>query len=114
MPDTLALWSYSADVRVIEIDLQSPVAPRSSEDYVYRAKNRSTVYTAHNIEVSFSGDASEWLVSLDGEVYTSSVNIGDLEPLALSGAIWLRRVTPSDASIGGRGCTLNIVAESWS
>lgn len=111
--DSLALWGFAADYEIVGLNLGS-VPRRSSEDLRFRVKNLSRTYTAHTVVLDFTGAQSwQYLLSLDGVDYRASVNLSDLAPGALTGGIYLRRITPSTAPLGAQTATVRLTADSW-
>jgi hypothetical protein len=107
-PDRLAFWSPTADVKMPPATLDFGDTPRSSSaDKTVRVKNLSGTKTAGNVRVSYDiltdGSPSvpaQFLLSFGGGAFLSQVNVGTLAPGAISGAITVRRVTPSNAALG--------------
>lgn len=90
------------------------VAPSSSADSRLRLDNPDDTYQAESVHVSVSGtDAAQLLLSVDGDEFHSSIQIGDITPGGSSPTFWLRRVTPADAS-GNCVASLVATAGSWS
>lgn len=116
MSDLLALWGVTRDARIVRLDWGT-VPPRSSGDVKIRVKNESTQYTAHDVTVSLedvtAGAAARFLLSLDGNAFTATVNLGDLPATAISAVVWIRRATPSDAATGPTNCQLRVHATAW-
>src|SRR3954447_24146331 len=96
--DTLALWGYTRDLPIAQIDFGT-LPYRSSGDIRVRVKNRSGQYQANGVVVSVedvtADAAGQLLLSLDGVTFTAAVAIGDLPAAAISPVVWLRRVTAS-------------------
>ncbi len=95
----------------------------SSEDRVLRVKNLSYTYTAHEVTIRFTeqgiGDplrsvAAQHYLSLDGETFTATVNVGNLDPQAMSEIVTVRRVTAPDADLGFGDVQLIAEAAAWS
>lgn len=91
------------------------VAPRSSDDTLMRVVNASETYQAEDVAVVLSGpDATQMWLSLDGDVFSAAINVGDIPPSSASIIFTLRRVTPGTAPDGA--CTADLAATptSWS
>jgi hypothetical protein len=91
------------------------VAPASSDDTSLFVFNDSDTYQANDVVVTLDGDDADQLwLSLDGEVFGTTVEVGDIPPNAGSAAFVLRRVTASTTSTGP--CTAELIATpgSWS
>jgi hypothetical protein len=111
----LRLWHPTSDVEVPGSYLDWGDTPRgSSGDKAFRIKNTSTSLTASNVTVQFyasSSDASpssvyQHYVSDDGLAFRGLIKIPSIGPGQLAGPYYVRRVTPSNASL-----TLPLVVE---
>lgn len=90
------------------------VASKSSEDFLLRVVNKSDAFQAKDVEITVGGaDALQLWLSTDGESYGPSINVGTVAPGATSPVFWLRRVTPSDASVGEFDATLTAAPAGW-
>lgn len=90
-------------------------APGSSDDIQLRVLNTSELYQAEDVTVTVSGaDSGELWLSLDGDVFTASIAVGDIPPGAACALFYLRRVTASTAGFGSRTAQLSAVPASWS
>jgi hypothetical protein len=108
----LQLWDPAADEPAVGSLLDWGDAPRdSAADKRFRVKNCDATQTALGVVVhagispvddAGSGPSvlSQLLVSRDGVRYGPQLVLGDLAPNSVSGQVWLRRVTPSDAALG--------------
>lgn len=82
-----------------------------------KIQNFSSTLTAENIEVSLqsgypSGAISSLALSLDGSTWSSTVNIGDLAPGAISVEIQVR-VDPADGVFGQKFARIQADPEAW-
>lgn len=111
--DALALWGYSRDAEILVVDFGT-VPRRSSDELQVRVKNLSTSYTATDVVVSIVG-ALDWhyYLSLDDDVFTATVELGDLAPGDLSDGITVRRVTPTTAPLGEHTVDIRATPASW-
>ncbi len=119
---TLQFWHPSLDEAVPTTWFAWGTVPRgTSDDIAFRISNSDTVYNAVAVVVSIvdpgsAGNpnaASQHYLSLDGNVFTASVTL-DVAAGTLTPLIWLRRVTPSTATIGGPyPFQLRVTATSW-
>lgn len=113
MADTLAAWSPTSNLQLTTLDFGSSPAG-SSADLTFRVRNMSTLYTAQGVTVGLTGtDATQCYVSADGLTFIATVTLGDLLPSAVSGLLYLRRVTPTGSSTGAKTCNLHLQAASW-
>lgn len=111
--DDLSFFGYLDPTQLTTVDLGT-VAPRSSADVQIRVTNLNEDYTATAVAVGVDGPhADQLLLSVDGEVFTQTVALGDLPASASSAPFWLRRVTPSTATAGACTATLTATAQSW-
>lgn len=93
--------------------------PGSSDDFVLRVGNVSSDLQAQDVTVGIDADSTTqgdqlWL-SLDGDVFTASVAIGDIPPGSISAPFFLRRITPSTFDNGGiwpTGCFARVTASA--
>lgn len=111
--DELALWGFAVDAEIGVFSLGA--APRrSSADWRFKVKNLSSTYTAKDVSVHIDGaEAWQLLLSLDGSSWTASADLGDVGANAVTPPIWLRRVTPSTATIGVNTATMRVHADHW-
>src|SRR3954469_9015784 len=90
------------------------VAPRSSDDSGLWLTNGSD-FLAEDVTVTVSGgDSGQLWLSLDGEAFYASINVGDIAPGGSSIPFWLRRVTSSASSTGGRNGSVTATPSAWS
>jgi hypothetical protein len=90
------------------------VAPSSSDDTPLRLLNTSDQFQAEDVTVAATGtDAVQLWLSLDGDSFAASINIGDIPPSGTSDTFWLRRVTPSTSATGGRSAALSATPAAW-
>ncbi len=111
--DTLIFWMYAADGAVDSLTFgNSP--RRSSSDVMFRLRNLSALYTAQDVTVTITGErAHTYYLSLDGDLFTAQIELGDLAPGTYTEGITLRRVTPSDAPLGDEAVKVIATAASW-
>lgn len=116
MGDSLAFWGLSINARVGRINFGS-VPKRSSEDQLFRVKNESAQYTAQAVVISLedvtADTAAQYLLSVDGQSFAATANLGDLHAQALSPTVWLRRATPSTSATGALECKIRAHATAW-
>lgn len=106
--DTLRFYVVETASVMTAFDLGT-VGPASSDDTRVRVQNTSDSYQAEDVTVSVAGtDAVQLWLSLDGDVFTPTVTLGDIAPGANSSTFWLRRVTPSSTAAGT--CTAGLTA----
>lgn len=111
--DRLALWGFAVDAELDTFTLGD--APRrSSADWRFRVRNMSGTYIAKAVTVHLEGDdATQLLLSLDGDTWAASAELGDVNAFSVSGPIWLRLVTPSTADTGASTATVRVHADHW-
>lgn len=111
--DALTLWGFAVDAEIDTFTLGG--APRrSSADWRFKVKNLSSTYTAKDVSVHIDGDeAWQLLLSLDGDSWAATVELGDLFATGVSQPIWLRRVTPSYAVISANTAMMRVHADHW-
>lgn len=106
---TLEFRSYES-VDAITTLQYGHVAPRSSDDTMMRVVNVGDAYQAEDVTLTVTGDdAAQLYLSADGDIFTASINVGDIPPQASSAAFWLRRVTPSTIA-DATSCTATLAA----
>lgn len=111
--ETLVFFSATEATALSAVDLGA-VAPRSSDDTALRVHNTSDLYQAQDVTVTVSGsDADQLWLSLDGDVYTASVDLGDIPPGAGSPVFWLRRVTAHDTPTGACAGQVAAAPAAW-
>lgn len=121
-PNRLEIWDPSVDQKIAAVALDWGNVPRSSsEDRTFRVKNMSASLTANDIVIGFDAltDTSpsvpgQHLLSADGLSFASTEDIASLAPGAISPVFHLRRVTPSNATLGLWVARLNATATTWS
>jgi hypothetical protein len=104
-PNRLALWHPTLDQRVGPAYFDWGNVPRSSSaDLLFRVKNLSASLTANSIRVAMEAATdttpsvpAQHTLSHAGGSFLAQVNIGTLAPGAISSAVTLRRITPSNA-----------------
>ncbi len=113
--DKLAFYKVSVGGKVGSLQLGT-WAGSSSDDIVLRIANDSDLYQAKDVVVSCQDSAAgrELWLSLDGDNYHSSIEVGDIPPGGLSRPFTLRRASPSDAGNGTKQATLTATPGSWS
>lgn len=112
--ESLVFYDYVTTDPITALAL-GVVAPRSSDDTVLRIGNTSDTYQAEDITVSVvsTGDDHQLWLSLDGDVFTASILVGDVPPNSLSGPFWLRRVTASTEPDGDCTAVIAAVPAAW-
>jgi hypothetical protein len=105
-PNRLELWHPTLDEKLPPAFFDWGDVPRSSSaDRSFRVKNLSAVQTARSTRVAMEiltdspapSVVAQHTLSFGGGSFVPQVNIGDLAPGAISPAVTLRRVTPSNA-----------------
>lgn len=87
----------------------------SSGDVTFQVINQSTLYTAASVIVSITGaNSNDLLISLDGQEFAATVELGDMVPGAISPVIYLRRVTPAAQATGLKSAEIQLTTTSWS
>ena len=109
--DTLALWSLEFDQQLTAVDFGSQ-PPGSSNDLPVRVVNLSAQYNAEAVTAALdsTGDGAQLLLSLDGETFTTSLDLGAIPAGAASQALYIRRSTPTAAPTGARTGHLLVTA----
>lgn len=104
--ETLLFFDQDANAGTTALSLGT-VAPHSSDDTQLNVVNGSDLYQAQDVTVTVSGDdAIQLWLSLDGDTFTASINLGDIAPRSASPTFWLRRVTSDDTG----ACTAALTA----
>lgn len=123
MADTLEFWDPQADAKVKDDHFDwKVVAPGSSADKRFRVRNSSAEYTAVGVQVTLEHlgiydpalpVSVQHFLSVNGRLFTASVNVGTLAPRAISAPIILRRVTAPIADEGSGEFQLSAHATDW-
>lgn len=103
----LRFWHPTTDAEVGGAYFDWGDRPRNTTiDRDFRVKNPSTTRTAQSVTLSNEAltdttptNASAHTFSVGGGPFTSSLNIGDLAPGAISPVVTVRRTTPPDAAL---------------
>jgi len=106
-PNTAAGSEPTGDSRATSAHFDWGDVPRSSSaDRKFRVKNEHGTLTANDVTITIEAltDTTpsvpgQFLFSDDGVNFAASLNIGNLAPGALSADLWVRRTTPSNASL---------------
>jgi hypothetical protein len=90
------------------------VAPGSSDDSGVWITNDSD-YRAEDVTVTVSAvnDGDQLWLSLDGDSFSASIDVGDVAPGGASVPFWIRRVTASTDPIGGCSGTVVATPAAW-
>lgn len=120
-PNRLEVWHPTLDQRPAPNYFDFAESPRNSQAVVqFRTKNLSGTQTASGVIVSVETltDATpslvgQFQVSLDGLTYSTSVNVGNLAPGAMSPLIYVRRNLSTTAALGLWSLRLKAAATSW-
>lgn len=107
--DALSFYDVDNVALITTLDL-GEVAPSSSDDITLRVVNISDQHQADDVTVST--DAPGLLLSVDGEVFTASIDVGGIVPKGTSAPFVLRRVTASTEH-GGGSATLTATPAAW-
>lgn len=90
------------------------VAPASSDDTRLRLENTNDTYQAEDVVVSVAGaDAIQLWLSLDGDIFTPTIALGDIAAGASSDTFYLRRVTPGGTADGSCSAELTATPAGW-
>lgn len=120
--DYLQGWRADSDMRLGGATLNFGDVPlSSSSDKQFRIKNQSASHTANNVVISASdlmfypipSPAAQFVFSLDGMTWTSSVTVSAIGPGTVSSVIYVRRVTPANAALTTWSPKLNFVVGGW-
>lgn len=117
--DKLEAWSPTTNTRLDPKTLDFGDVPRSSSsDKSFRVKNLSGSLTAKDVQVSLASTrattppvAEQFVMSTDGMVWVPALTLGNLPPGSISDVIQLRRITPSNASLGPWSIRIDVVAD---
>lgn len=120
-PDRLVLWDDSTNNKLPPADFDWGFVPRSSsEDRLFRVKNNSASLNANNVIVASDiivnttpSVSGQLVYSYGGGPFLAQVNIGSLAPGAISNAVTVRRVTPSNAVLGMWLPRTSATATTW-
>jgi hypothetical protein len=120
-PNRLIFWHPTNNEKMPPQWLDWGDVPRSSSgDVLVRVKNNSGTLAANNVRVSFDilsdgapSVPAQHTASYGGGSFTAQPNIGTLAPGAISGAITIRRITPSNAQYGLFAPRVSAVADTW-
>lgn len=111
--DSLAFYDIRSVAVIADLDV-GDTAPASSDDTMLRVVNTSDLYQANDVTVTVDGaDAVQLWLSTDGDTFTASIDVGDIQPGGSSLTFWLRRVTPSTASTGPCTAQLSASPTAW-
>jgi hypothetical protein len=112
--DALIFYDVSGITTTTSLDLGT-VAPATSDDTQLRVYNSSGFYQAQDVTVTITGpDATQLWLSLDGDVFGGTAEVGDIPPGGYSPIFWLRRINDSFSITGARTATLQATPASWS
>ncbi len=124
LTDVLAFWHPYRDEELSEDYLPwGVVAPGSSADKTVRVRNLSPHYTAAGVVVSVTemglaeptrAVAPQHLLSMDGQRFAATAQVGTIAPGAISGPVTVRRVTAVDADPGDGDFQLLAHPTEWS
>lgn len=96
------------------------IAQGGTAQSTFRVKNRSSLFTATNVEVSFDTffDSTPSLVgqhefSLDGSTWSQTLDVGNVAPLGFSPTITMRATIDPTQPLGLWWGRMNVVTESW-
>ena len=119
--DRLEFWNPSSDVRISPAQFDFGDSPRSSSSTKqFRIKNRSATLTANNVTLSTQvfteaspSVSGQMLFSSDNVTFTSTLNIGSLGPGSISGVLYAKKTTPSNAALSTWAGRYKAEASSW-
>lgn len=111
--DSLVFYTWT-DFEPITATLNlGSIAARSSDDLMLQVVNGSDTYQARDVSVTVSGaDAQQLYLSLDGDDFAASIEVGSIAPGSGCTPFWLRRVTPSTFT-GAATATLSATPTEW-
>lgn len=120
-PDRLRWWQPVTDAEVTGPFFDLGDVPRGNTDIVqFRIKNNSATLTANSIGISAEAltdttptNVGQHQFSTDGVSYSSTINIGNLAPGALSGVLYMRRDTSASAVLSLWWTRFVATAASW-
>ncbi len=121
--DYLQAWRSDADMRLGGGTLSwGDVPVGSSADKSFRIKNQSDSHSANSVLISVEdllyypspSLASQFVLSLDGVVWTSTLNIASIGPSTVSSEIFIRRVTPLNSPLTTWSPKIRFDTGSWS
>jgi hypothetical protein len=96
--DSLSFYDVETGLLVTGLDLGA-VNRSTSDDTTMRVYNNSSAYQCENVTVLIIGSAADQLwLSDDGEVFTATIEVGDIPPQSYSPIFTLRRVTGQTAT----------------
>jgi hypothetical protein len=111
--DVLSIYDVVAAELTTAIDIGT-VAASTSDDTLLRVFNASDSYQAEDVTVSLTGaNENQLYLSLDGDSYAASINVGDIPPGAYSPQFTLRRVTHYQVGAGTYTAVLVATATAW-
>lgn len=121
-PNRLELWHPTLDEKIGPAYFDWGNVPRSSsQDKTFRVKNISPTLTANSVNLTFNALTdttpsvpAQHTLSPDASTFTGSLNIGTLAPGAMSSVLTMRRITPSNATLGLWSARILAEAASWS
>jgi hypothetical protein len=121
-PNRLAIWHPTTDTHVTGPYFDWGDVPRSSsQDRTFRVKNLSPTLNAVGIGLGLEAltDTApsvpgQHTLSTDGTTFTATISISDLAPGGISPVLTMRRVTPTNATLGTWAGRLFAQATSWS
>lgn len=106
-PNRLRLWHPTLDQEVGPAHFDWGDVQRNSNGTIdFRVKNPSATLTANDVTLTTEALTNtspsippQFTYSPDATTYTSSLNIGDLAPGAISSVLTVKRTTPSNAAL---------------
>jgi hypothetical protein len=112
--NSLTVFDIDSGITATSIDIGT-VGAGSSDDTILRIYNTSDAATAEDVTLSLDGDQQEQLyLSLDGDIFGTSIDLGDIPPSGFSPVFTLRRVTASVTVDGPCAADLVITPVGWS
>lgn len=101
--DKLVFFNDNQNVLINQVEITAvdlgTVGLASSDDTRLRIYNPSDTYQADDVVVS-SENADMLLLSLDGDTFGPTAELGDLPPQGISDTFVMRRITASTANYG--------------
>lgn len=121
LSDSLVFWHPTLDVplEMADLDMRDAALGTSTRKQ-FRVKNVSASLTAQNVTVSRFIDVdtvpsllTQYSLSADSLTWTDPVSVGTLAPGAISGVLWVSRVTPMNAQMSANMIGIKAAVGSW-
>lgn len=118
----LALWHHNLERRILPEYLDwGNVPPSSSADKKFRVRNFSPTRTAYGVTIDAKNHLwqtipltdQQILFSLDQLSWTPTVELGAISPNGVSQLVYVRRVTPFNATEGFKSFRVEVDVKEW-